>query len=29
VFHIGADGREHVDLSGPAVLVAEGTLLNA
>ncbi len=29
VFHVGADGREHVDLSGPAVLVAEGTLLGA
>ena len=29
VFHLGADGREHVDLSGPAVLVAEGTLLSA
>ncbi|MHA7263376.1 diaminopimelate epimerase [Arthrobacter sp. TMN-37] len=29
VFHAGADGREHVDLSGPAVLVAEGTLLGA
>ncbi|TDK26984.1 diaminopimelate epimerase [Arthrobacter crusticola] len=29
VFRTGADGREHVDLSGPAVLVAEGTLLGA
>lgn len=26
-FHAGPDGREHVSLSGPAVLVATGTLL--
>ncbi len=26
-FFAGPDGREHVELSGPAVLVAEGTLL--
>lgn len=28
-FFDGPDGREHVQLSGPAVLVAEGTLLTA
>jgi diaminopimelate epimerase len=29
VFHVGADGREHVDLSGPAAIVAEGTFISA
>ncbi|WP_026549902.1 diaminopimelate epimerase [Arthrobacter sp. Br18] len=29
VFHAGVDGREHVELSGPAELVAEGVLFPA